>query len=235
MSEVISPAKNELIRILRSDGIVPVFQHSDIQTILRVLKIIHRCGGRTFEFAHQRDSRFLNFFAMVAEAAKELPGMKVGVGTVLDEQWAKQYIKAGAQFIVSLFLHPATAEICNHYNVLWIPGCNTLRDVIQAKSLGAQVATVLAGTLSGTDFIRHVNTEIPEIGLIPSCGIRISENRLQSWFDAGSLCIRLGEALFAKEVIAVKDWPKLETVLFSMFHEIQQIKARIRKTTLNIV
>ena len=229
MATAVTLSRNELVQNFRSDGIIPVFQHTDIQTILRVLKLVHRCGARTFEFVHQRDSRFLNFFAILAEVARELPGMRVGVGTVLDHKMAKQYIKLGAEFIVSPFLHPAMAEVCHDNNVLWIPGCNSYHDVAQARELGAECATVLPGTLSGPGFVRNMKKEVPEIALVPSCGIRISENSWASWFEAGSLCIRLGEALFAKEVIAVRDWSKLETTLFSTLHEIQQMKAQIHK------
>ncbi|HEY3401871.1 MAG TPA: hypothetical protein VGK59_00705 [Ohtaekwangia sp.] len=235
MHGTISISRNELIQTFRSDGVIPVFQHNDLQTILRVLKLVHRCGARTFEFVHQRDSRFLNFFALVAEAARELPGMQVGVGTVLDHKMAKQYIRLGAKFIVSPFLHPAMGEICHDHEILWVPGCNSNHDVAQAKELGAQVVTVLSGTFSGPGFVRNMRNEMPDVALIPSCGIRISENSWKSWFDAGSLCIRLGEALFAKEVIAVRDWPKLETTLFSTFHEIQQIKAQLRQKAHSIL
>jgi len=235
MPGIISTPRNELIQCFRADGVIPVFQHNDIQTILRILKLTYRCGARTFEFVHQRDSRFLNFFALVAEAAQDLPGMHVGVGTVLDHKAAKQYIRLGAKFIVSPFLHPAMGDVCHEHNALWIPGCNSQHDVAQAKELGAEIATVLPGTLAGPGFVRNMKKTIPEIGLIPSCGIRISENSWETWFDAGSLCIRLGEALFAKEVIAIRDWSKLESTLFSVFYEMQQIKAQLRKKVPSIL
>lgn len=229
MSQGISSPNPELIACMKADGVIPVFQHNDLETILRVLKISSRCGAHTFEFTHHRDSRFLYFFETLAETARELPDMIVGAGTVLDARAAKQYIRAGARFIVSPFLHPETAELCEEHQVIWIPGCNSKLDVLHAKMLGAQAVTILSGALSKPDFVQAIADEIPGIGLIPSWGIRIPENRLKSWFDAGSLCIRLGEALFAKEVIAVRDWSRLEATLFSTLHDIRQTKALTRK------
>jgi len=63
----------------------------------------------------------------------------LGAGTVLDPETARIAILAGAQFIVSPALNPETARLCNRYQVPYLPGAATIREVIEAMECGADI------------------------------------------------------------------------------------------------
>ena len=69
---------------MRETGLVPVFFNADVQISENVLKACHEGGVRVFEFANRGDFAHEVFGELVKFARKELPGMIVGVGTVVD-------------------------------------------------------------------------------------------------------------------------------------------------------
>lgn len=232
MQKILVSQKDELISTMHSSGVIPVFHHPEANTWMEIIAISYRCGVRMLEFTHQRDSRGLRMFSWLVEEAKQFPGLTLGVGTVLDPLTAERYIQSGAGFIASPFLQPRTAEVCIQNNVLWMPGCSTVEDVQQARDQGAEAVTILSGNILGPEFLRQVNKKFPQMLLVPSSGVGLRENNLRAWFDAGAICVRLGEALFSKEAVAVRDWVKIETNLYSTLDTILRIK---KSKTLSIL
>src|SRR5215475_5625440 len=66
----------------------------------------------------------------------------IGAGTVLDPETARIAILAGAQFIVSPALNSATARLCNRYQIPYMPGAGTVREVLEAMECGAEIVKV---------------------------------------------------------------------------------------------
>lgn len=227
---------NEIISSMKTAGFVPVFYHADANTVLQMIRIAYGCGVRVFEFLHQRDNRGLRIFAWLAEQAKEMPGLLLGAGTVLDAVMAERYIAAGANFIGSPFLRKDMCEVCMKHNVLWIPGCSTQVDIAQANSFGAKAAMILPGNILGADFLRKAVIEFPTISFIPSGGIDISENSLRTWIGVGALSVRLGDTLFDREAVMIKEWARIENNIHGVMHTIHKVKNQVQKnSTLNSI
>jgi 2-dehydro-3-deoxyphosphogluconate aldolase/(4S)-4-hydroxy-2-oxoglutarate aldolase len=45
---------------------------------------------------------------------------------------------------------------------------------------------------------------------MPTGGVSPTEENLKGWFDAGVTCVGMGSKLISKEIIANKDYAKLE-------------------------
>src|SRR2546423_7278989 len=56
----------------------------------------------------------------------------IGAGTVLDAETARIALLAGAQFLVSPALSPDTARLANRYQIPYMPGVATPREVVEA-------------------------------------------------------------------------------------------------------
>src|SRR5215813_10085949 len=54
----------------------------------------------------------------------------IGAGTVLDPETARIAILSGAQFVVSPALSTETAKLCNRYQVPYLPGAASVREVV---------------------------------------------------------------------------------------------------------
>src|SRR5215204_5759017 len=58
--------------------------------------------------------------------------MIIGAGTVLDPETARIAILSGAKFIVSPALNSDTARLCNRYQLPYMPGTGTVKEIIEA-------------------------------------------------------------------------------------------------------
>jgi 2-dehydro-3-deoxyphosphogluconate aldolase/(4S)-4-hydroxy-2-oxoglutarate aldolase len=220
--------KQNVIIQLKQIGVVPVFYHPDVDVLMQAVDVAYRCGLRVFEFMHQRDNKGPRLFNYIAERAHQYPDIILGAGTVLDATMTERYIQVGAQFIASPFLRPEMAEVCHQNNILWMPGCTTTTDISWAKSLGASVIGVLPGNILGSEFIQSVKREYPELEFIPSGILDLHPAALSKWFEAGSLCIKLGAALFPKDAITLKDWGTIEKGIFVHLKNISKIRASLK-------
>jgi 2-dehydro-3-deoxyphosphogluconate aldolase/(4S)-4-hydroxy-2-oxoglutarate aldolase len=121
--------------------------------------------------------------------------LTIGAGTVLDPETARVAILAGAQFLVSPALNPETARLANRYQIPYMPGADTVRDVIEAMECGADIVKVFPGETLGPQFIKAVKAPLPQASLMPTGGVSI-ENAA-TWIKAGAVALGVGGNLIA--------------------------------------
>ena len=118
---------------MQETGLVPVFYHPDVDVCLHVIKACYDGGVRVFEFTNRGDFAHEVFAELNKYAIKELPGMIMGVGSVVDAGTTSLYIQAGANFIVSPVLNEDMAKVCNRRKIFWSPGCGSLTEISFAE------------------------------------------------------------------------------------------------------
>ena len=114
----------------------------------------------------------------------------VGAGTVLDPETARIAILSGAKFIVSPALNTETAKLCNRYQIPYLPGAATVREVIEAMECGADIIKVFPGDTTGPAFVKAVKAALPQASLVPTGGVSI-EN-VCTWITAGCVAVGAG-------------------------------------------
>jgi 2-dehydro-3-deoxyphosphogluconate aldolase/(4S)-4-hydroxy-2-oxoglutarate aldolase len=119
----------------------------------------------------------------------------IGAGTVLDPETARIAILAGAEYIISPSLNVDTAQLCNRYQVPYMPGAGTLRDIVEAMECGAGIVKVFPGESLGPDFVKAVKAPLPQAPLMPTGGVSI-EN-VAAWVKAGCVAVGVGSHLTA--------------------------------------
>lgn len=119
----------------------------------------------------------------------------LGAGTVLDPETARIAILAGAHFVVSPALNPETARLCNRYQVPYMPGAATIREVVEAMECGADIVKVFPGEILGPAFVKAVKGPLPQAQLMPTGGVSL-EN-VVDWIRAGSVALGVGGNLTA--------------------------------------
>jgi len=121
--------------------------------------------------------------------------MSIGAGTVLDPETARIALLAGAQFLVSPALNPDTARLANRYQIPYMPGVATPREVIEALECGCEILKVFPGETLGPAFIKAVMAPLPQASLMPTGGVSI-EN-VGTWIAAGAVAVGVGGNLTA--------------------------------------
>jgi 2-dehydro-3-deoxyphosphogluconate aldolase/(4S)-4-hydroxy-2-oxoglutarate aldolase len=117
-------------------------------------------------------------------------GILIGAGTVLDPETARVAILAGARFIVGPCLNTHTARLCNRYQVPYMPGAGSVKEVVEAMESGADIVKVFPGESLGPVFIKAVKGPLPQANLMPTGGVTI-ENA-GHWIRAGSVAVGVG-------------------------------------------
>ena len=200
----------EVALTMKETGMIPVFYHSQIETVKQVLKACYDGGVRVFEFTNRGDFAHEVFAELNKWVARELPEMILGVGSVVDAGTASLYIQLGANFVVSPVLKEEMAIVCNRRKIAWSPGCGSLNDISRAEELGAEIVKIFPGSsVGGPKFVAAIKGPCPWTSIMPTGGVEPTEENLKAWFDAGVTCVGMGSNLFPKEVIAAKDWEKI--------------------------
>jgi 2-dehydro-3-deoxyphosphogluconate aldolase/(4S)-4-hydroxy-2-oxoglutarate aldolase len=134
--------------------------------------------------------------SVIEHLAKKLSGnILLGAGTVLDPETARIAILAGAHFIVSPSLNPETARLCNRYQIPYMPGVGTIREVVEAMECGSDIIKVFPGETLGPAFVKAVKAPLPQASLMPTGGVTL-EN-VGDWIRAGSVAVGVGSNLTA--------------------------------------
>jgi 2-dehydro-3-deoxyphosphogluconate aldolase/(4S)-4-hydroxy-2-oxoglutarate aldolase len=131
---------------------------------------------------------------LIREVAARATDAVVGAGTVLDPETAIRCIDAGAQFILSPALNPATIATCRKREVVIIPGALTPTEVVAAWTAGADLVKVFpAGAVGGPGYLKALKAPLPQIDLVPTGGVDL--DTAGDFIRAGAAALGVGSAL----------------------------------------
>jgi len=134
---------------------------------------------------------------VISELAKQYSAdqILIGAGTVLDSETARIAILSGAQFVVSPALNADAARLCNRYQIPYMPGAATTREVIEAMECGADIIKVFPGDTLGPSFVKAIRGPLPQASLMPTGGVDIGN--VTEWIRAGCVAVGVGGNLTA--------------------------------------
>ena len=216
--------KLQVMQAIAETGMVPVFYHADAEIAKQVLKACYAGGVRAFEFTNRGDFAQEVFGELVKYAVKELPGMIVGVGSVVDPATAALYLQLGANFVVGPLFNPAIAPLCNRRLVPYCPGCGTVTEIGLAQEAGCDLCKVFPGDVLGPGFVKGLKAPMPWSQIMVTGGVKPTRENLESWFKAGVTCVGMGSNLFPKEVIAAGEWDKISDLCRNALDIIKSVR-----------
>jgi 2-dehydro-3-deoxyphosphogluconate aldolase/(4S)-4-hydroxy-2-oxoglutarate aldolase len=181
-------------------GIIPVFYNKDIETCTSIINACYQGGARIFEFTNRGDFAHEVFSDISHYVAETHPDLVLRAGSIVDGPTTSLYIQLGADFIVSPVLKEDMAIICNRRKIPWMPGCGTLTEIAQAEELGAEIVKIFpASQIGGPSFIKNIKGPCPWTNILPTGGVKPTEENLTEWFTAGAFCVGMGSQLFVKK------------------------------------
>lgn len=218
----------QVVLQMKESGIIPVFYDPNKEVCLSVIKACYDGGFRLFEFTNRGDFAHELFSELNKHVIREMPGMILGTGSVLDAGTASLYMQLGSNFIVSPVLKEEMALVCNRRKVLWSPGCGSVTEISRAEELGAEVVKIFPATsVGGPEFVRAVKGPQPWTNIMPTGGVEPTEESLKTWFDAGVYCVGMGSNLITREILKNKDWKLLRDNVMRL----DSIYKKIKKNT----
>lgn len=216
--------KLQVFQTMKETGIVPVFYNADVEVSKNVLKACYEGGIRAFEFTNRGDFAQDVFAELVKFANKELPGMIMGVGSIVDPGTAALYIQLGANFVVGPVFNPAVAPVCNRRLIPYCPGCGSVTEVSTAQEAGCDVCKVFPGDVLGPAFVKDLRGPMPWSQIMVTGGVKPEKSNLEGWFKAGVTCVGMGSNLFPKDVIAAGEWSKIAELCRGALEIVKEVR-----------
>lgn len=210
----------KFIEVVSENKVIPVFNHDDPQVALDVLRACYEGGIRSFEFTN-RSTKAAAVFENLMNKRSEFPELLLGVGSLVDVATTQIFQSLGADFFVSPIIDTDMAAYCSENNLVWVPGCGTLTEIVTAKRLGASLMKVFPADVLGPKFVKGVLGPCPELKLMPTGGVLPTKPNLEEWFTAGVTCVGMGSQLITKQLIENKEYDQLKRKVQNMMEYLE--------------
>lgn len=218
-------ARLEVLTLMKSIGVVPVFYNGDFGTAKSVVTACADGGARCVEFTNRGDRAVVVFTKLAEYRDAERPDIVLGVGSVCDAPTAAMYISAGADFVVGPLLDEETARLCNKRKIPYSPGCGSVTEIHRAHELGVEIVKVFPGSqVGGPGFVKSVKGPCPWTDIMPTGGVSPTRESLTEWFGAGICCAGMGSKLITKELVAAEDWAGIAAKVKETLSIVKEIK-----------
>ena len=219
--------REEISRLVDRHAFIPLFNPDQFEQCFDVLRAAYDGGVRLFECTN-RTPQALDIFRRLAPAVeKEMPGLVLGAGTIMDAAAAAAFYEAGAQFIVSPVINSDVGDYCRQHDLFWCPGAATLNEIMQAQNAGADLVKIFpANFIGGPDFVRAILAPCPGLRLMPTGGVDRTPENIKDWFDAGVICVGIGSKLFSKNLLHARNYSEITARTREIVDLIQDIRAK---------
>ncbi|MDX2022256.1 MAG: bifunctional 4-hydroxy-2-oxoglutarate aldolase/2-dehydro-3-deoxy-phosphogluconate aldolase [Deltaproteobacteria bacterium] len=118
----------------------------------------------------------------------------VGAGSVRTRDDAERAMDAGARFIVAPTCESEVLHACQRRQVPCVLGALTPTEIERAHAAGAAVVKVFpVGSMGGPSYIKAVSAPLPDIPLMATGGVALSE--IEAYLDAGAMAVGIGSEL----------------------------------------
>ena len=183
--------RDAILAAILEVGIVPVVRTESAEGAIRAIDAIYRGGIRVAEITMTVSGAIR---ALEKLADKFGDQILLGAGTVLDPETARACMLAGAQFIVTPSLNPATIEIAKRYSKVITPGALTPTEVVAAWQAGGDIIKVFpCSAVGGAKYIKALRAPFPQIEMIPTGGVNLET--VGDFLKAGACAVAVGGEL----------------------------------------
>jgi 2-dehydro-3-deoxyphosphogluconate aldolase/(4S)-4-hydroxy-2-oxoglutarate aldolase len=217
--------KSEILKLIPEQGVLPLYFYKDTQVSIDVLKALYNAGIRAVEYTNRGEAALQNFSAMRKVCDTELQGMYLGVGTIKNAAAARQFIDAGADYLISPGLVEDAIAVADKHGLLWVPGCMTPSEIIKAEQLGAKMVKLFPGNILGPGFLSAIKELFPGMLFMPTGGVEMEKTNIAGWFRAGVCAVGMGSKLITKTLLENKDYETITSATKDVIAIIGDIKA----------
>ncbi|MEZ2716272.1 bifunctional 4-hydroxy-2-oxoglutarate aldolase/2-dehydro-3-deoxy-phosphogluconate aldolase [Niallia circulans] len=170
--------------------LIAIIRGADPMDTLKIVKSLYEGGIRVVEITMNSPKAL----TAIERAADEFGDrMAVGAGTVLDAESARSALLAGAQFILSPTYKEETIRMTKRYGAVSIPAAFTPTEILEAYESGGDIIKVFPATAVGPKFIKDIHGPLPQIPLLPTGGVDLTN--VKEYLEAGAIGLGIGSSL----------------------------------------
>ncbi len=195
--------KAEVLNRIRAEKVVALIRADGPDALLDCARALSAGGLNAIELTMTTPGAL----AMVAEVSQKLPGILLGLGTVLDAETAREGIDAGAAFIVTPGLRPEVIKACQELGVPIFSGALTPTEIAAAADLEADIIKIFPAEFFGPAYIKSLRAVFPKLNFLPTGGV--TTKTLGEFLKAGAFATAAGSALIDPVALKARDWASI--------------------------
>ncbi len=199
--------QDKIIEVLQISPIIPVVVIENIKDAVPLAQSLVEGGIHIIEVT-LRSSCALEAIELIA---KNVPKMRVGVGTILNPTQLEQAQNRGAEFLISPGLTIKLLEYAKKKDMPLIPGVSSSSEVMQALELGYNALKFFpAEYCGGVKLLNAFNGPFKGVKFCPTGGI--SADNMRSYLNLENVLCVGGSWLTPKNLIQNKEWDKITEI-----------------------
>lgn len=178
-----------MLNKIKEEGIVAVIRAKNHEEAIGYINACVNGGVKAIEVTYT----IPNVVELIKYVCEKYDDVLVGVGSVLNRKMAKDAIDAGAAYVVSPGFSDEVNTICHEMNILYLPGCMTVTEVMNAMDKGNAMIKLFPGEVFGPKYVKAIKAPIPNVEIMPTGGVSI--DNIEQWFEMGVSCVGVGSSL----------------------------------------
>jgi 2-dehydro-3-deoxyphosphogluconate aldolase/(4S)-4-hydroxy-2-oxoglutarate aldolase len=205
------------LQLIRETGVIAIMRAQSSAQLIAAADAIRAGGVRVIEVTMTTPGAL-----SVIEEASTRYGEEVifGAGSVLDAETARAAILAGADFVVSPALDPATVQLCNRYSVPVMPGCYTPTEILSAWQAGADMVKLFPASVGGPALVKAILAPLPHIEIVPVGGVDL--DTAAAFIASGAAALGVGSSLVNQKLLDAGDMDELTRRARAFIEQVQQ-------------
>lgn len=177
-----------ILNELKANGIVAVVRGKNHEEARGYMEACLRGGIKSLELTYT----IPNVCELIKEYSSHEEAL-IGVGSVLNAKMASDAIEAGAKYVVSPGYSEEVNKVCKEMNVLYLPGCMTVGEIMKAMDAGNKMIKLFPGDVFGAKYVKAIKAPIPNVEIMPTGGVSV--DNIEEWFANGISCVGVGSSL----------------------------------------
>lgn len=173
---------------LKASGIVAVVRGKSHEEARGYMEACLKGGIKSLELTYT----IPNVCELIKEYSSHAEAL-IGVGSVLNGKMASDAIEAGAKYVVSPGYSEEVNKVCKEKNVLYLPGCMTVSEIMKAMDAGNKMIKLFPGDVFGAKYVKAIKAPIPNVEIMPTGGVSV--DNIEEWFANGVSCVGVGSSL----------------------------------------
>lgn len=197
--------REDVLRVIKDTGVIAIIRHIPKDLIKPTVDALYEGGVRCIEVTANTDGAIEMVINIVENYSDKVIA---GAGTVIDEVTAKNFIRAGARFLLSPSLHKEVIDAAKDGGVVSIPGAYTPTEIIQAYKWGGDIVKVFPAVVGGTEYIKQIRGPFSDIPLLAVGGINV--DNASDFISAGCMGVGVGSGLVNPALIQKGEFEQIK-------------------------